>query len=79
MAPTKKDMVYFEESPDFCDLDTQSKYSFGGMFVLSLLSNFHRYMNAGNFQPHKLLDVHYYAFSAEYMKPTAHQTQVYNL
>nr|ARJ36956.1 wnt1 [Membranipora membranacea] len=30
MAPTKKDMVYFEDSPDFCDSDTLAKYNFEG-------------------------------------------------
>jgi len=28
--PTKKDMVYFQESPDFCTTSTNSKYKFEG-------------------------------------------------
>lgn len=28
--PTKKDMVYFEDSPDFCTSASETKFNFGG-------------------------------------------------
>jgi len=34
--PTKKDMVYFQESPDFCTTSTNSKYKFEGNLDLQL-------------------------------------------
>ena len=36
MAPTKKDMVYFEDSPDLCNPDTLSKYNFEGRFIIAI-------------------------------------------
>ncbi|XP_067928150.1 protein Wnt-1-like [Watersipora subatra] len=29
-TPTRKDMVYFEDSPDFCSSSSENKYNFGG-------------------------------------------------
>ena len=35
-SPTKKDMVYFEDSPDFCTSASESKFTFGGLWLIIL-------------------------------------------